>query len=494
MELQEKNRRQKKKVVEYRMFNILMIVAFIHIFSLKLTIQAQDLSDAFIGNVNNTNMAANSKYTYRNPFQQRNTSEGIEISFKINHQDNVYILGAVFAIVTEDGAQYLSPGSYLGYNGTGGWYDANLTPDYTLVKSYMKAGDSVKVQLLPDGFRLYVNDILCYDQNILYESDKGRFDNITGEANGLYKNALETISKEGYLQFGFGSWWNVYGWDEAKLDISNAIFKLQDGTVVGKYFMEDEESEELYHSKEVVPVTGMSLDEKTIYLDSKGATAYINANIMPKNASNQGIMWKSTSERIATIDKDGKITAIQNGTIFIHATSKDGGYRATGITVVVTGCEDLVIKKKKFSLTVGKKGKINANASEKISYQSLNKKIATVSSKGIIKAKAAGKAVILVKSGNEEKKVRVTVKNTGNVITIYNGMKLSKTTVSIKKGKKLTMERGTGVNGKITFRTLNKKIATVSVKGVIKAKKRGKTAIVIKNGRKTVKLKIIVKR
>lgn len=460
--------------------------------------QAQDLSDAFIGTVSGTNMAANSKYTYKNPFQGKDTSEGVEISFRVNSQTREYALGAVFAIITEDGGQYFTPGSYLGYNGAGGWYDANLTADYSIVKNYMKTGSIVKIRLLPDGFGVYVNDVLCYDQSILSDSARGRFENITGTETGLYQRALKTLTKEGYLQFGFGSWWNVYGWDEANLDISNAVFQLADGTVLGKYFMEQGESEPRYHSEEEVPVTGISLDERTIYLNGSGDTAYVSANITPFHATNPEIVWGSNANRVIRIDKNGKVTALQNGTAYIHAFSKDGGYRANGITVIVSGCDEmegmLLVNKNKFQLTVGKKGKIRASASGDVSFQSLNKKVAAVSAKGVIKAKAAGKAIIVVRCGDAKQKIRVVVKNAGLSVKLGKDMKFLKSSISIKKGKKLTIQKASGISGKVTFRSLDKKVASVSVNGVVKARQRGKTAILVKNGKKTAKLAITVKR
>ena len=47
---------------------------------------------------------------------------------------------------------------------------------------------------------------------------------------------------------------------------------------------------------------------------------------------------------------------------------------------------------------------------DKVVYKSSNKKVATVSKNGVIKAKKAGKATITVKSGKKTVKIRVTVK------------------------------------------------------------------------------------
>ena len=72
------------------------------------------------------------------------------------------------------------------------------------------------------------------------------------------------------------------------------------------------------------------------------------------------------------------------------------------------------LNKSKVTLKVGKTFRLKATVDEgsvdKITYKSSNKKIATVSSTGKIKAKKAGKVTITVKSGNVTKKCKITIK------------------------------------------------------------------------------------
>lgn len=46
---------------------------------------------------------------------------------------------------------------------------------------------------------------------------------------------------------------------------------------------------------------------------------------------------------------------------------------------------------------------------------------------------------------------------------------------------------------KVTFKSSKKSVATVTNKGVIKAKKKGKATIIVKSGKKTAKVQITVK-
>lgn len=159
----------------------------------------------------------------------------------------------------------------------------------------------------------------------------------------------------------------------------------------------------------------------------------------------------------------------------------------------------LTLKKTKIVISKGQKAKIKitSTVNTKVTYRSLNKKIAAVNSKGIVTAKKKGKAVIMVKANGKKKKVTVTVKggsgSDGKSIELDEDFSLSDSKAVLKKGTKLTVQKASGLSGKVAFRSLNKKIASVSSKGVIKARKKGKTTILIKNRKKTIKLKITVK-
>ena len=70
---------------------------------------------------------------------------------------------------------------------------------------------------------------------------------------------------------------------------------------------------------------------------------------------------------------------------------------------------------------------------------------------------------------------------------------VAKKTLTIKAGKKATIKAATMPNSKVTYKTSNKKVATVTNKGVVKGVKKGKAVIPVKANGKTVKVKITVK-
>lgn len=137
--------------------------------------------------------------------------------------------------------------------------------------------------------------------------------------------------------------------------------------------------------------------------------------------------------------------------------------------------------------------KITSKLNTKATYKSLNIAIATVSKKGAVIGKKKGKTTVVVSANGKKKKVKVTVKADPSVVVFDKGLKLSKKSITVKKGKKITIKREPGVVGKVTFKALDEKVIRVTANGVVKAKKRGRTSVVIKLGKKTVKLKVTVK-
>ena len=123
--------------------------------------------------------------------------------------------------------------------------------------------------------------------------------------------------------------------------------------------------------------------------------------------------------------------------------------------------------------------KLTTTLTDKVTWTSSNKKVATVNSKGVITAKAKGTAVITATCGEYKATCKVTVKNPS--------LKLTKTSANVKVGKTTKITAKVTPSGKITYKSSNSKIATVSSKGVVKGKKKGIAKITVTcNGVKKV--------
>ncbi len=74
-------------------------------------------------------------------------------------------------------------------------------------------------------------------------------------------------------------------------------------------------------------VTGISLDQNTLEL-AVGGSETLNPIFTPSDAGYKHTMWDSSDPAVATVDQNGKVTAVALGTAVITATSLDGGYSA----------------------------------------------------------------------------------------------------------------------------------------------------------------------
>ena len=158
------------------------------------------------------------------------------------------------------------------------------------------------------------------------------------------------------------------------------------------------------------------------------------------------------------------------------------------------------IQKRKSSTNLAKD--IAITAGDKIvKWETSNKKVVTVTNKGKITGKKVGKATITVTTDKGAKASITVYVKAKKVATKKVTVKNAKTDrvvkkATLKKGKKLTLKVVTNpitTPDKVTFKSSKKSVATVTNKGVIKAKKKGKATIIVKSGKKTVKVQITVK-
>ncbi len=92
----------------------------------------------------------------------------------------------------------------------------------------------------------------------------------------------------------------------------------------------------------VVEVATVTLDKTKAELTEAGATVQLTATVAPENAADKAITWTSSDEKVATVDANGLVTAVANGTATITATAANGVKAECVITVkiaVVDGIE-----------------------------------------------------------------------------------------------------------------------------------------------------------
>ena len=85
-------------------------------------------------------------------------------------------------------------------------------------------------------------------------------------------------------------------------------------------------------------VTNLTLNARSATVN-KGETYQITATIVPENATIQNIAWSSSNESVATVDENGLVTAVDNGTCYITATTTDGTDISRRMNITVKSTE-----------------------------------------------------------------------------------------------------------------------------------------------------------
>lgn len=148
-----------------------------------------------------------------------------------------------------------------------------------------------------------------------------------------------------------------------------------------------------------------------------------------------------------------------------------------------------VPKSTKHTVKVGTTYQIDLNGKTGTKFRSSRKKVATVSSTGVIKPKSAGKTRITFKVGRKRRTLTLTVKDP----TIPTSVSLNMSgTNTVNQGDTVTLTATlpTGTNSGIKWKSNHKSIATVS-NGVVRFKKKGRVTITATTTRGKKKARVI---
>lgn len=219
-----------------------------------------------------------------------------------------------------------------------------------------------------------------------------------------------------------------------------------------------------------------------------GETKTIKATIWPAEAGTGEITWNSDNTSVATVDDNGKVTAVSVGTARI--TAAHSGQSATCvITVAPIEVRNITLDRNTLNLGVNKTRTLVAtimptNATDKtVTWSTSDASVATVSSNGLVSGIAYGTATITATSSNG-----LTATCTVHVVpTPVEGVSLNKTsTTLIINGSTYGTEQLTAtitpadaVNKNVTWTSSNPAVATVSDNGLVTAVAKGTTTITV---------------
>ena len=231
----------------------------------------------------------------------------------------------------------------------------------------------------------------------------------------------------------------------------------------------------------------VTVKTSTIKFAASAASVYTGKTVTVKATATPSatVTYTTSNKAIATVSSTGVVKGIKAGTVTITATTSTGLKATCKVTVKAPSVK---FAKKSAVVYKGKTATVKATLAgvSSVTYKSSNTKIATVNSKtGTVKGIKAGTVTITATSGKLKATYKLTVKNPTFTLT--------KSSATIAKGKTTTIRSKATPVSTVTYTSINKKVATVTGKGVVKGISKGKATITVKCNGITKKFVVTVK-
>ena len=280
------------------------------------------------------------------------------------------------------------------------------------------------------------------------------------------------------------------------------------------------------NSNQPVLVSSIALSPTSVTLNPNG-TYKFNVTVSPNNATNKGVTWSSSNTNVVSVDQNGNIKALKEGTAKIRVTAQDGSgkYVEASVTVesskptnvLVTGVS---LNASTVKMYVGQSYQLihtikPSNATNKgVTWSSSNTNVVSVSN-GKIVGKSSGKARITVTTndGRYSAYTDVTVINrpnsssssnsssnssSGSSSSISSSIDIVKDMIELNKGSEEKLEYKLSqdlTDSIIIWKSSNTDVAVVK-NGIVTAISDGEATITATINGKDIKdtCKVIVKK
>jgi len=239
-------------------------------------------------------------------------------------------------------------------------------------------------------------------------------------------------------------------------------------------------------SKRVIPVSSVELNKTSLTL-VKGTTEALSATVKPNDATDPKVTWSSSNTAVASVDNDGRVTAVGGGEATIFA--KAGEKEAKCIVTVTVPVASVKLNKETITLIEGESEVLVAkidpeDATDKtITWSSSNAQIAAVGDDGKVIAVKEGEATITAKAGDKSATCKVKV---NAPYVPVSGISLNKSSLELKKGNfetlVATVSPDNATEPAVTWSTSNESIAKVDQEGKVTAVNNGTATITAKAG------------
>lgn len=143
-----------------------------------------------------------------------------------------------------------------------------------------------------------------------------------------------------------------------------------------------------------------------------GETLSLSATVLPADATNSIVTYKSSDEAIATVNSTGEVKGVSKGSVIIYV-SADNITKEVPITVKVA-TDGIKVNNDYLVLKQGSTFQLSATvtpieANQAITYRSIDENVATVTDNGFVSAKKVGNTTILISNGESSVAVSVIV-------------------------------------------------------------------------------------
>ena len=296
-----------------------------------------------------------------------------------------------------------------------------------------------------------------------------RYNKITGIVNDIYEGT-DTAFEDKDLTSGK----YVYT-VKAILDENEADANLYSNSV-------SEESEAVIIPE---PVTGIEVANDYQHMGLfVGGSGKIRYSVLPGNATNTNVTFKSLNEKVATVDANGVVTGVSEGNADIVITTEEGGFEAK-CTVRVDGIDARGIERvgdKTVTMGLNQTRQLQVKitpsdtTNKNVQWTSSNNSVATVDSNGVVTSKNSGSTIITATTHNELKTEFFI-----EVETSVTNITLNSNEINLNPGGTFkldaTVNPSNASNKNIKWISANESIATVDQSGNVTADVAGTTYI-----------------
>ena len=233
------------------------------------------------------------------------------------------------------------------------------------------------------------------------------------------------------------------------------------------------------------PVTGIEVANDYQHMGLfVGGSGKIRYSVLPGNATNTNVTFKSLNEKVATVDANGVVTGVSEGNADIVITTEEGGFEAK-CTVRVDGIDARGIERvgdKTVTMGLNQTRQLQVKitpsdtTNKNVQWTSSNNSVATVDSNGVVTSKNSGSTIITATTHNELKTEFFI-----EVETSVTNITLNSNEINLNPGGTFkldaTVNPSNASNKNIKWISANESIATVDQSGNVTADVAGTTYI-----------------